>query len=130
MRRTNQQCRLWSVIVNKIKTFTLSRTCYWKKLLLVNYSCMLHYVNQNLSTIQSLDNVMQSSMYMIIAYTVGLYYLKLARCRWRLVPCYARAGHIFSVGSYFLVCELFCQCCCSVHFEGYLLRKQHAMVIQ
>ncbi len=35
-----------------------------------------------------------TAMYMIIVYTVGLYYQKSVRYRWRLVPCYARAGHI------------------------------------
>ncbi len=49
-----------------------------------------YYVNQNLHSIQGLDRVM--SMYMIIAYTVGLYCLKPVRCCWRLVPCYARAS--------------------------------------
>ncbi len=47
--------------------------------LLVNHSYILH------------------TMYMVIAHTVGLYCLKSVRCRWRLVPCYARAGHIISV---------------------------------
>ena len=37
-----------------------------------------------------------AAMYMITAYTHGLYYLKSVRCHWRPVPCYARAGHIFS----------------------------------
>ena len=45
-----------------------------------------YYVNQNLSTIHAAN--------MIIAYTIGLYYLKPVRCRWRLLPYYARAGHI------------------------------------
>ena len=45
---------------------------------------------------------------MIIAYTVGLYYLKAVRCRWRLIP-FARIGHKcyfvykhFSLLKYFL----------------------------
>ncbi len=70
---------LWSVIINQINTFNLSRTCYW------NCEPLIHpayYVNQNLPIIY--DNSIHC-----------LYYLKSVRCRWRLVPCYARAGHIF-----------------------------------
>ncbi len=46
---THQQCRLlWSVIINQINTFNLSRTCYWKKFI---SDSVIHYaycVNQNL----------------------------------------------------------------------------------
>ena len=35
------------------------------------------------------DKVMQLQLYIIIPYTVGLYYLS-------TLPCYARAGHIFT----------------------------------
>ena len=64
-----------------------------------------YYDNQLLHTIQGLDKVIQLCtivhdnilLYYIayaIAYAVGLYYLKSVRCTCRLVPCYARAGHI------------------------------------
>ncbi len=42
-----------------------------------------------------------SLSYMKITYTVDLYHLKSVWCRWRLVPCYARAGHIFPHGMTF-----------------------------
>ncbi len=50
-------------------------------------------VNQNLPTNsgfgqRNADNII------IIAYTVGLYYLKPVRCRFQRLPCYTTAGHI------------------------------------
>ncbi len=53
-----------------------------------------YYVNQNLPTIQGLDNIMQQLCIYIMVYTVGFYYLKSIRCHWRLVPCYAGGGRI------------------------------------
>ncbi len=38
-----------------------------------------------------------TAMYTITSHTVGLYRLKSIKCRWRLVPCYDRAGHICKV---------------------------------
>ena len=76
---TNQQCRLlWSVIINYISIFNLSRLCYWKKLL-VNHSSILHT-----TTCLPFRVWTNAALHMIIAYTVGLYYLKSVRCHWRL----------------------------------------------
>ncbi len=73
----------------------MSMTCYWKKLLVNHSSILRNYVNQKLAYHLGFGQS-NAAMYMIIAYTVGLYYLKKSvRCRWRLVPCYAKAGHIY-----------------------------------
>ncbi len=100
LRFNKHQCRLlWSVIINYNQYFQfvkVSRTCFWKKIisepLIYSAYCIKTYILWLPFRVLSKE-CRQHDNY--IAYTVGLNYLKPVRCRWRRLPCYARAGHIY-----------------------------------
>ncbi len=92
----NKQCGLfWSVCDNQLdqyRTFTLSRTCYWKKLL-VNHLSILHTKRQSKLAEHSKFELMHDTVH-DNSLKCWFVYLKSVKCRWRLDPYPVTSEHV------------------------------------